>query len=208
MQTLAVPAWLADGGLLLATWEGTVCRLDKNYAEQWRTRLTPATVDMRGKILADDRTPTSEINTWGNATETARGSVGEPAGQDDADRPPGHLAGPDVADRDPGPEGRHALRRQARRPGRGVDPLAHGGHVRRDLAGQLPADRRLPHADAGRRRDAGRRSRSSRELAARRLDRVLGRGQGAVGAASSRCCPMRPSTRTCSPSRSRRPGSA
>ena len=32
MKALAVPAWLADGSLLLATWEGSVCRLDKRYA--------------------------------------------------------------------------------------------------------------------------------------------------------------------------------
>jgi hypothetical protein len=68
---LAVPAWLADGGLLLATWEGTVHRLDKNYAQQWRTRLTPEATDMRGKILADDGTPTTQIDAWGNAAEQA-----------------------------------------------------------------------------------------------------------------------------------------
>jgi outer membrane protein assembly factor BamB len=68
---LAVPAWLADGSLLLATWEGAVSRLDKNYAEQWRTHLTPEATDMRGKILADDGAPTTRINGWGNATEAA-----------------------------------------------------------------------------------------------------------------------------------------
>lgn len=66
---LAVPAWLADGSLLLATWEGAVCRLDKNYDQQWRTRLVPGPADMRGKTLADDGTPTAQIGDWGNATE-------------------------------------------------------------------------------------------------------------------------------------------
>jgi len=69
IDALAVPAWLPGGGLLLANWEGTVCRLDKNYAQRWRTRLTPEAVDMRGKILADDDTPTTRIGVWGNATE-------------------------------------------------------------------------------------------------------------------------------------------
>jgi len=69
MKALAVPAWLADGSLLLATWEGTVCRLDKSYAPKWRTRLTPGASDMRGKILADDGAPTTAIAGWGNATQ-------------------------------------------------------------------------------------------------------------------------------------------
>ncbi len=69
VQALAVPAWLADGSLLLATWEGTVCRLDKRYAQQWKTRLTPAVSDIRGKILADDGAPTTAVAGWGNAAE-------------------------------------------------------------------------------------------------------------------------------------------
>jgi hypothetical protein len=66
-QSLAVPAWLADGSLILATWEGTVCRLNSKYAPQWRTRLVPETADIRGKILADDPTPTVRITGWSNA---------------------------------------------------------------------------------------------------------------------------------------------
>jgi outer membrane protein assembly factor BamB len=69
MKALAVPAWLADGSLLLATWEGTVCRLDKSYAPTWRTRLTPEASDIRGKILAGDGAPTTAIAGWGNAAE-------------------------------------------------------------------------------------------------------------------------------------------
>jgi hypothetical protein len=68
---LAVPAWLADGGLLLATWEGSVCRLDKTYGRRWHTRLTPQAADIRGTILAADQTPTARIDTWSNAEKIA-----------------------------------------------------------------------------------------------------------------------------------------
>lgn len=64
---LAIPAWLPDGDLLLATWMGQVCRLDATYAERWRTRLEPAANDMRGKLLADDGVPTTRFPSWGNA---------------------------------------------------------------------------------------------------------------------------------------------
>jgi outer membrane protein assembly factor BamB len=69
LKALAVPAWLADGSLLLATWEGTVCRLDKSYAPKWQTRLTPEASDIRGKILADDGAPTTAMAGWGNAAQ-------------------------------------------------------------------------------------------------------------------------------------------
>jgi outer membrane protein assembly factor BamB len=73
MKALAVPAWLSDGSLLLATWEGTVCRLDKSYVTQWQARLTPAASDMRDKILADDGVPTTAVRGWGNAVEKPAG---------------------------------------------------------------------------------------------------------------------------------------
>ncbi|HEX4000757.1 MAG TPA: hypothetical protein VHX65_19570 [Pirellulales bacterium] len=69
---LAVPAWLADGSLVLANWEGRVCRLDKTYSEKWRTHLQPEPADMRGKLLADDGVPTTRIAGWGNAAEPPR----------------------------------------------------------------------------------------------------------------------------------------
>ena len=69
MQALAVPAWLADGSLLLATWEGVVARLDTRYRPMWQTRLVPKAADMRGKILADDGTPTTAVSGWENAAE-------------------------------------------------------------------------------------------------------------------------------------------
>ncbi len=69
MKALAVPAWLAEGSLILATWEGAVCRLDKSYAPKWQTRLTPEASDMRGKILASDGAPTTAMTGWGNAAQ-------------------------------------------------------------------------------------------------------------------------------------------
>lgn len=65
---LAVPAWLPDGDLLLGTWMGTVCRLDRSYKERWRTRLDPEAT--RTKLLGDERTPTIRIANWGNAEAT------------------------------------------------------------------------------------------------------------------------------------------
>jgi outer membrane protein assembly factor BamB len=67
MGALAVPAWAANGDLILATWMGNVCRLDSKYDERWRVRLRPAAEDMRGKLLASDGAPTTRIDSWGNA---------------------------------------------------------------------------------------------------------------------------------------------
>jgi outer membrane protein assembly factor BamB len=63
----AVPAWMADGSLVLGTWMGRVVRLDKDYKELWRTLLRPEATDMRGQILSEDKTPTARIAAWGNA---------------------------------------------------------------------------------------------------------------------------------------------
>jgi outer membrane protein assembly factor BamB len=67
LGAVAVPAWLPEGDLLLATWMGTVYRLDDKYAQRWRTRLQPSAGDMRGKLLAGDGTPTTRIAFRGNA---------------------------------------------------------------------------------------------------------------------------------------------
>lgn len=67
MMALTVPTWLSDGGLLLAGWMGTVCKLDDKFNEVWRTRLQPAATDMRGKLLTADGVPTTRIASWGNA---------------------------------------------------------------------------------------------------------------------------------------------
>jgi hypothetical protein len=69
LGALPVPAWLPDGDLLVGTWMGTLCRLDAHYAERWRTLLRPAARDQRGKLLADDGTPTTRIAFRGNAEE-------------------------------------------------------------------------------------------------------------------------------------------
>jgi outer membrane protein assembly factor BamB len=71
LGAVAVPAWLPGGDLLLGTWMGTVCRLDRNYVERWRTHLQPATPDMRDQLLASDATPTTRITSWGNAEAKA-----------------------------------------------------------------------------------------------------------------------------------------
>jgi outer membrane protein assembly factor BamB len=67
MEALTVPAWLPGGDLLLTTWMGVACRLDRKYAEKWRVRLQPTETDMRGKILAKNAVPTTRIGSWGNA---------------------------------------------------------------------------------------------------------------------------------------------
>lgn len=63
---LAVPAWLPNGDLLLASWMGEVSRLDGAYQPKWRVLLRPSSADMRGKLLAADATPTARV-TWSNA---------------------------------------------------------------------------------------------------------------------------------------------
>lgn len=67
MGALAAPAWLPEGDLVLATWQGRVCRLDLDNTVLWRTHLQPVLTDMRGKILANDGVPTTRITGWGNA---------------------------------------------------------------------------------------------------------------------------------------------
>jgi outer membrane protein assembly factor BamB len=69
LGALPIPAWLPDGDLLAGTWMGTLCRFDATGAERWRTHLRPAIRDMRGKLLADDGTPTTRIAFRGNAEE-------------------------------------------------------------------------------------------------------------------------------------------
>ena len=68
LHALTVPAWLPQGDLLLATWMGTVMRLDERYAEKWRTLLSPdpAIHDIRPTALQADPTPTSRYELWTN----------------------------------------------------------------------------------------------------------------------------------------------
>ena len=65
-----VAAWLADGSLIVGTWMGTVCRLNAQFVEQWRTRLQPTEIDMHGKLLRAETMPTLSITNWGNAQQT------------------------------------------------------------------------------------------------------------------------------------------
>jgi hypothetical protein len=67
LGALAAPAWLPDGDLFLATWMGTMMRLDGQYAERWRTRLEAPTPGRSVDAPVPDRTPTTRITTWGNA---------------------------------------------------------------------------------------------------------------------------------------------
>ena len=69
MRALTVPEWLPHGDLLLATWMGTVVRLDESYVEKWRTLLSPdpAINDIRPVALKADPTPTSRYELWTNA---------------------------------------------------------------------------------------------------------------------------------------------
>jgi hypothetical protein len=69
LQALPSPAWTPDGDLLVATWMGTVLRLDGKYAPRWRTLVGPTETDLRGKLLTADATPTTRM-PWGNAAET------------------------------------------------------------------------------------------------------------------------------------------
>jgi hypothetical protein len=67
LMARTVPAWMSDGDLLLATWMGTVCRLDGAYKEKWRTVLEPEAESMRGRLLAADGAPTTRVSSWSNA---------------------------------------------------------------------------------------------------------------------------------------------
>jgi len=66
-EALPVATWLRDGDLLLATWMGTVTRLDGTYRERWHVNPQPIASGVREKLLAPDLTPTSRIDNWGNA---------------------------------------------------------------------------------------------------------------------------------------------
>ena len=68
--TLPVAAWLPGGDLLVATWMGTVKRLDQTYAARWKTHLTPETPLRQDQLLSGDNTPTAQVSGWGNSTPT------------------------------------------------------------------------------------------------------------------------------------------
>ena len=67
----AVPAWLPKGDLILGTWMGTLCRLNRKYAEDWRTLLEPDVPDRRDRTtLPEEQLPSARIASWGNAEGT------------------------------------------------------------------------------------------------------------------------------------------
>ncbi|MFD0412346.1 WD40 repeat domain-containing protein [Streptomyces sp. NPDC127108] len=70
LKALPVPAWLPDGGLLVATWTGTAIRYTTDLGERWRTRLTPSETDIRPELLTPDPVPVVRRAGWGNTTAT------------------------------------------------------------------------------------------------------------------------------------------
>ena len=67
MGALAVPVWLPEGDLILATWMGQVTRVDADNRVIWSVHLQPELTDMRGKLLSADGVPTTRMTGWGNA---------------------------------------------------------------------------------------------------------------------------------------------
>lgn len=70
-QALPVAHWLDGGDLLVGSWMGHVQRFDDGYREIWHTHLSPTTRDIRPALLAKDATPTTRVESWGNAAPTA-----------------------------------------------------------------------------------------------------------------------------------------
>jgi hypothetical protein len=70
LGALPAPAWLPDGELVAATWNGHVVCFDAGLHEKWRSRPQPTVADIRPELLAQDPTPTTRRTGWGNATAT------------------------------------------------------------------------------------------------------------------------------------------
>ncbi|MEU1117431.1 MULTISPECIES: hypothetical protein [unclassified Streptomyces] len=68
LGALPVAAWLPDGGLLVATWTGTVLRCTADLTERWRTRAAPSETDIRPELLTPDPVPVVRRAGWGNTT--------------------------------------------------------------------------------------------------------------------------------------------
>jgi photosystem II stability/assembly factor-like uncharacterized protein len=56
--SIPVAQWLADGGLLVATWQGEVTRLDAAWGVKWQVRLDPKSGTRLGKPLVADAVTT------------------------------------------------------------------------------------------------------------------------------------------------------
>jgi outer membrane protein assembly factor BamB len=67
LGALPVAAWLPSGGLIAATWAGTVVGYDGDLMERWRSFPRPTVTDVRPVLLAADPTPTTRRTGWGNA---------------------------------------------------------------------------------------------------------------------------------------------
>jgi len=72
VESIAAPAWLADGSLVVGTWNGDVVRLDANFAEVWRVKLSSDETDYPPKQIQSDPAPAHRVSSWGNAEPTAR----------------------------------------------------------------------------------------------------------------------------------------
>ncbi len=74
LGAFAVPAWLPNGDLLLATWQGRVLRLDGgHYLPRWNVLAQPPVQDFReihGHELAEDGVPVVKVASAGNAAPT------------------------------------------------------------------------------------------------------------------------------------------
>ncbi|MBC8872630.1 MAG: hypothetical protein H8E44_24615 [Planctomycetes bacterium] len=69
LGALPVANWLADGGLIVATWLGELTRLDSDYEPVWSTTLQSDVTIGPQDLLATDRTPTVRVDGWGNAAQ-------------------------------------------------------------------------------------------------------------------------------------------
>ena len=67
MLTRPTPAWTSRGELALGTWMGKLLMVNSKLEQCVRALLQPEAADMRGKLLVDDKTPTSRMESWGNA---------------------------------------------------------------------------------------------------------------------------------------------
>jgi len=63
LGALPVPAWTPDGDLVVATWMGTVRRLDRDMNEKWQVKLGGAPV----QTIAAGSVPAVRLTSWLNA---------------------------------------------------------------------------------------------------------------------------------------------
>ena len=82
LGALPVASWLGDGGLLVATWLGSISRLDTGFQPKWETTLQSdeeslvrrtsqsvaagESTDWKSVVLTRDGTPTVRVTGWGN----------------------------------------------------------------------------------------------------------------------------------------------